>query len=75
MFGMEHAKFIDSLGGSNAVAAALRLSQNTVGNWKKRGVPWRYRPTLERMAERQGVAVPPDFIADKPDIERQESAA
>lgn len=65
----EHAKFIDDLGGSIAVARAINkrlgtdLKGQAVSNWKSRGIPYRYRGTLVIMAnEKDGVSTPKDFF-------------
>jgi DNA-binding transcriptional regulator YdaS (Cro superfamily) len=46
-------KAIDLLGGVVATANALGVSKAVVSNWKKRGVPVEYCPTLEKLTARQ----------------------
>ena len=55
-------ELIDALGGTSAVARSTGQSGNTVSNWKERGVPWKWRPLLAQLAERQNVPVPEDFL-------------
>ena len=64
----DHNKLIDDLGGPKAVADAInkRLGTNHTGqaisNWKRRGIPYRYRGTLIVMAQEQDVETPGDFF-------------
>lgn len=53
---------IDALGGPTKLATELGLKQPRVANWKARGVPWRWRQRLARMAEQRGVDVPAGFL-------------
>lgn len=54
---------IDALGGDAAVAAALGIrNYRVVKNWKERGIPWRWRPTIAKLAKRAKVTLPPDFL-------------
>lgn len=63
-----HAKLIDDLGGPKKVADAInaRLGTNHTGqavsNWKRRGIPYRYRGPLVVMAQENDVSAPPDFF-------------
>lgn len=56
--------FIDELGGYRAVAGMLGVNPGTVANWMlaSRNVPWRYRPTLARIAHEKEVEVPEGFL-------------
>lgn len=58
---------IDALGGNQAVAEALGVSSNAVANWKmpERGIPWKRRHIIARMAAERGVTLPEDFWAEK----------
>jgi hypothetical protein len=57
------AKLIDHLGGSVKLAKRLRLKHaEAVMNWRRRGIPWRWRPRLARMAERVGFQLPKNFL-------------
>ena len=53
---------IEQLGGHLEVAKALGLAGNRVWNWRERGIPWRFRPTLAEMASEKGIKVPRDFL-------------
>jgi hypothetical protein len=53
---------INSLGGVNVVAAELGQSRTTVANWRKRGVPWRMRNTVAKLADQRGIDLPADFL-------------
>ena len=58
-----HGKLIDDLGGYIAVATRLRQKPRAVSNWRKRGVPWKWRPAVEAMADRAKVKLPSGFFA------------
>lgn len=53
---MLHADAIDALGGYRAVAVALGENPTTVQNWRRRGIPGRFWPAIERIAAERGVA-------------------
>lgn len=59
---MTDAELIEALGDTGAVAKQLGLSQQQVSNWKRRGISWRYRPTIAALARRRKLAVPSDFV-------------
>lgn len=52
---------IDQLGGPVALAGELSTSPNAVYNWKRRGIPWRKRHVIARLAAERGVKLPDDF--------------
>lgn len=52
---------IDQLGGNKALAEKLRVTPNAVSNWRERGIPWRLRPAVARMAAENGFALPDNF--------------
>ena len=54
---------IDALGGPSSVAADLGgMLPQRVANWKTRGIPWRIRPRLAKLAEQRGIKVPDGFL-------------
>lgn len=55
---------IDQLGGNKALAEKLQVTPNAVSNWRERGIPWRLRPAIARMAVESGVALPDKFWGD-----------
>lgn len=57
-----HTQMIDRMGGTAAVAAALGQTQSTISNWRRRGIPWRVRPRLARLAVRRGIKLPVNFL-------------
>lgn len=68
-----HVKLIDDLGGPRVVArelsARLHLEEftgNAVSNWKRRGIPWRFRGPLVVLAQELDVAVPDNFFGTSP---------
>ncbi len=64
----DQVKLIDDLGGPKAVADAInaRLKTNFTGqcvsNWKRRGIPYRFRGTLVVLAQAKDVSAPEDFF-------------
>lgn len=66
---MTHADLIDALGGPTTVGRLTGQKQNTVSNWKGRGVPWRWRAKLAAEARKNGVDVPEDFATPSPEPE------
>jgi len=49
---------ISALGGSGAVAKALRIAPQVVCNWGGRNsIPWGYHNSLLRLADERGVAL------------------
>jgi hypothetical protein len=54
-------QLIDDLGGNAALAKALGLTPNAISNWRKRGIPWKVRPTVARMAAEKAVELPVNF--------------
>ncbi len=52
---------IDQLGGNRVLAEKLQVTPNAVSNWRDRGIPWRLRPAIARMAVEGGIALPTDF--------------
>jgi len=56
-----HAHLIDALGIAE-IAKATGQKPNTIGNWRKRGIAWKWRPAVASLAARKDIAVPPDFL-------------
>ncbi len=49
---------ISALGGTGAVAKALKIAQQVVCNWSGRNsIPWGYHNALLRLADERGVAI------------------
>lgn len=59
------AHLIDELGGNMALADKLDLTPNAVSNWRTRGIPWRLRPTIAKLAAERGVTLPSDFWGEQ----------
>jgi hypothetical protein len=56
-----HRELIQALGDRTKIAAALGVKPSRVGMWNYRGVAWRYRPAVARLASERGVKLPQDF--------------
>jgi len=66
-----HADFIDQLGGSRAMAKALGIKNaDAVSNWRSRGVPWAWRPTVAALARAKKISLPAGFLAP-PSVESE----
>jgi hypothetical protein len=62
---MEHKKLIDELGGSTAVSRDLGAeTPQVVSNWRRRGVPWRWRVKVAALAKKKRVKVPAGFMGE-----------
>ena len=55
------AHLIDNLGGNTALADLMDCTPNAVSNWRTRGIPWRLRPAIAKLAAERGVPLPADF--------------
>lgn len=61
---------LDALGGPKDIAVQVSailnlvpaLKPQAVSNWRRRGIPYAYRPILQRMAKGAGISVPDDFM-------------
>jgi hypothetical protein len=59
---------INALGGDAVLAAKLGIGNyRVVKNWKGRGIPWRWRPAVAKLAKRARVALPTDFLEPNSD--------
>lgn len=55
--------FIKALGGIDEVAATLEKTPRAVKAWAlpDRGIPWKYRKQVEKLAKQKRVPIPEDF--------------
>lgn len=65
MLRMTDAEIIVALGDSAKVADHLKVPQNTVSNWKARGIPWPKRIQVHGLARKLRVALPEGFLSTK----------
>ncbi len=63
---MTHAAIIKALGDTRYLAETLGRPVSTVANWKERGVPWHWRPTVAKLATERRVPLPADFLTPTP---------
>jgi hypothetical protein len=62
------SELIDALGGPSAVAGIIQvrigyqLTPQAISTWRRRGIPFRYRPHLSREAGERGIELPPNFL-------------
>lgn len=60
---MDHADFIDALGGGTVIADKLSIDREAVYAWKIRNsVPWRWRAPLLAIAKEKNVKPPKAFL-------------
>lgn len=52
---------ITELGGTKLVADALGVQTNVVANWRVRGIPWKRRHAVARLAADLGKPLPSSF--------------
>ncbi len=60
---MDDKALIDKLGGILAVSEATSATKSAVSNWRLdgRGIPWKHKPAIARLAAERAVALPTDF--------------
>lgn len=58
----EHAKLVDALGGAAKIARTIGDEAVNVRQWKRQGVPWRWRHLVANLASARGITVPRDFL-------------
>lgn len=63
---------VDAIGTAE-LARRLQLRLNTVSNWRSRGVPYRWRPAVAKIARQKRIKIPSDFLL-APAAERPEAA-
>lgn len=57
-----HAKLIEAVS-SATVRAHFNLSHGRLSMWRKRGIPYAFRPAFAQLATINGKPVPSDFLA------------
>lgn len=67
-----HASLISGLGGPSEVSRLLRKfgivrRPQSISQWKKRGIAWRHRPLMVRIAaaQRKSALVPRGFVDER----------
>lgn len=57
--------------GTNALLSS-GYSDFCIRQWRRRGVPWKERPRVQRLAAERGIEVPEDFLeTQRPTPEKQ----
>jgi hypothetical protein len=51
---------LEAIGDEALIAAAI--TPHCVKQWRYRGIPWRYRSTVAKLAAKKRVKLPPNFI-------------
>lgn len=67
----EQRQLIDRLGGPKALVEIVRLrtgftlTTQAISNWRRRGIPFRYRAPLALEAGERNIGVPIDFLGEQ----------
>lgn len=59
---MTDSQIINLLGGATRLAPSFDCTVSAVQNWKARGIPWRFRVKVAKLAKQQRVSLPADFL-------------
>tara|TARA_R100001594_G_scaffold127524_1_gene165261 strand:- start:192 stop:380 length:189 start_codon:yes stop_codon:yes gene_type:complete len=59
---MTHRQIIEALGGTTNVANLFGLATQNISNWKRRGIPHKYRNKVAVIAMMKKVRLPEDFF-------------
>tara|TARA_Y100000361_G_C11022566_1_gene270393 strand:+ start:445 stop:633 length:189 start_codon:yes stop_codon:yes gene_type:complete len=59
---MKHRNIIELIGGTTRVAGVFGLSTQNISNWKRRGIPWKYRFKVLQRAKEMNVKLPDSFL-------------
>lgn len=59
-----HTVIIDQVGTKSL--RDLGASDQQIYNWRKRGISWRYRYPIAKIAEERGLALPDGFLTSPP---------
>ncbi|HCX13925.1 MAG TPA: hypothetical protein DGZ24_01255 [Rhodospirillaceae bacterium] len=59
---MTHRQIIEALGGTTNVANLFGLATQNISNWKRRGIPHKYRNKVAVIAMMKKVRLPDNFF-------------
>jgi hypothetical protein len=59
---MTHRQIIEALGGTTNVANLFGLATQNISNWKRRGIPHKYRNKIAIIAMMKKVRLPDNFF-------------
>jgi len=59
---MTHRQIIEALGGTTSVANLFGLATQNISNWKRRGIPHKYRNKIAIIAMMKKVRLPDNFF-------------
>lgn len=65
------ATLIDRLGGTKAVAEALKRKAEAVKKWRQNGIPWNRRREVLKLAREMGKRLPADFLVERRPAEKR----
>ncbi len=59
---MTDEQVVTALGGPPGLAPILGVSLDAARKFAKRGIPWKYRAKIRRLAQSRKIKLPPDFL-------------
>jgi len=59
---MKDAEVIRLIGGARELSRALSISIDAARKFQQRGIPWKYRPAVQKMAKAKRLKLPDDFL-------------
>ncbi len=59
---MTDKQVVAALGGPPGIAPKLGISLDAARKFAKRGIPWKYRSAIRRLAQARKVKLPSDFL-------------
>lgn len=65
---MNDKQIIELIGATGVIAEALGQSSETISNWKRRGIPARWKPSILAMAKKQGLEIDENQFLGIPDF-------
>jgi len=65
IYDMKHSNIIEAIGGTTRVASVFGLSTQNISNWKRRGIPWKYRFKILQRAKEMRVRLPDSFLEER----------
>lgn len=59
---MTDEQVVEALGGPPKIATALSIGLDAARKFGKRGIPWKYRSAIKRLAQSKKIKLPADFL-------------
>lgn len=62
---MTDAQIVAALGGPAALMEPLSIKLDAARKFTLRGIPWKYRPAVQRLAKTKKIKLPDDFLENQ----------